>query len=118
MAARRQKKRQLLNRQSRITHLVQQGVSESVMKLMMWGNLRTDMLETYLHLRKDDISKAMATLNGVETPDTSDAVSPLEPKQCPGCKRIWPPDAGWCMGCGLGLTETAADEKGARRPRP
>ncbi|EJG06651.1 integrase family protein [Methanofollis liminatans DSM 4140] len=100
-----------LFRHSRITHLVQQGVSESVIKLMMWGNLRTDMLETYLHLRKDDISKAMATLNGVETPDTSDAVSPLEPKQCPRCKRIWPPDAGWCMACGLELTEAAADEK-------
>jgi len=100
-----------LFRHSRITHLVQQGVPESVIKLMMWGNLRTDMLETYLHLRKDDISKAMATLNGVETPDTSDVVSPLEPKQCPRCKRIWPPDAGWCMSCGLELTEAAADEK-------
>lgn len=30
-------------RHSRITHLINQGMKESVIKLMMWGNLNTDM---------------------------------------------------------------------------
>ena len=33
-------------RHSRITHLIKDGVSESVIKLMMWGTINTPMFQT------------------------------------------------------------------------
>ncbi|MDT8358519.1 MAG: tyrosine-type recombinase/integrase, partial [Methanomicrobiaceae archaeon] len=42
-------------RHSRITHLIREGVSESVIKLMMWGTINSKMFHTYAHLTGNDI---------------------------------------------------------------
>lgn len=100
-----------LFRHSRITHLVQQNVNESVIKLMMWGHLDTDMLKTYLHLRRRDIDKAMAGLAGVDAPEEGRGSTALEPRQCPRCHRVWGPTIDYCGACGCELTEKATDER-------
>ncbi|PKG31120.1 tyrosine-type recombinase/integrase, partial [Methanoregula sp.] len=51
-------------RHSRITHLMQQGYSESVIKKMMWGNITTKMFATYAHLTDSDIDDEIARKQG------------------------------------------------------
>ncbi|MDK2974732.1 MAG: integrase/recombinase XerD [Methanofollis sp.] len=92
-----------LFRHSRITHLITQGVNESVIKLMMWGNLNTDMFQTYAHLTGLDIDREILGHYGVaidgEVPDTS-----LEPQECPRCHAINAPTARYCTTCHRSLT--------------
>lgn len=92
-----------LFRHSRITHLITQGVNESVIKLMMWGNLSTDMFGTYAHLTGRDIDREILGHYGVtvaaEAADTS-----LEPRECPGCHTINAPTARYCTTCHRALT--------------
>ena len=99
-----------LFRHSRITHLIQQGVSESVIKLMMWGSVRTDMFEVYAHLTGVDIDRAMLELNGIkEAEDTK--VDRLEPRQCENCRTICGPTTNYCPTCGFSLTAEAEIQK-------
>lgn len=93
-------------RHSRITHLIQSGVSESVIKLMMWGNITTDMFQTYAHLTGGDIDTAMFELNGIKKPDKKESRG-LTPRQCSRCLAINGPTQGFCGTCGLPLTEEA-----------
>jgi len=100
-----------LFRHSRITHLSQKGLNESVIKMMMWGDVNTDMMKVYQHLTNDDVDATIAELNGVSIPDTpSDkkrkrAMSPL---QCPRCATVNSPTMKYCGNCGAPLT---ADEE-------
>jgi uncharacterized paraquat-inducible protein A len=96
-------------RHSRITHLIQQGYSESVIKLMMWGNVTTSMFRTYAHLGNRDIDKEIALHQGILMPDRRDE-SVMKPRQCPRCHDINSPTAVYCEKCGLPLTPDAADE--------
>ncbi len=98
-----------LFRHSRITHLIQQGVSESIIKLMMWGSVKTDMFETYAHLTGGDIDRAIFELNGIKGAD-KDKAEKLEPRQCENCKTICGPLTKYCPACGRGMTEDARKE--------
>lgn len=95
-------------RHSRITHLIQQDCGESVIKLMMWGNISTDMFQTYAHLTNADIERVMAEKAGIVTPAKKKAQS-LEPKQCQRCYTINGPTHKFCASCGLALTGEAVD---------
>jgi len=97
-----------LFRHSRITHLIQQGVSESVIKLMMWGSVKTDMFETYAHLTGTDIDRAMFELNGIKEPGKAKPEK-LEARQCPNCYEISGPLTNFCPKCGNQLTEEAKE---------
>jgi len=98
-----------LFRHSRITHLIQQGMSESVIKLMMWGSLTTSMFQTYAHLTNRDIDSAMAKLTGVTTEEEERSVA-LEAKQCPRCHSVNGPTYHFCATCGLALDQDAEIE--------
>lgn len=93
-----------LFRHSRVTHLIRENVNESVIKLMMWGNLNTPMLKTYTHLTGVDIDAEMLRTYGI-APAPEMRSKKLAPIQCPECKQIWP--AGWRVcECGEILDET------------
>ena len=96
-------------RHSRITHLIKEGVPESVIKLMMWGNISTDMFRTYAHLTGQDIDSAMLKSYGISATDTNSNASRLEPCQCPHCKKINPPVSNYCVSCGQSLTSVVID---------
>ena len=103
-----------LLRHSRITHLIQQGYSESVIKLMMWGNITTDMFRTYAHLVNSDIENEVAIKQGITIPEQRKKSDMLEPRQCPVCYTINGPTYNFCSTCGRELTpETAIGKSNA-----
>lgn len=67
-------------RHSRITHLIQQGVGESVIKLMMWGSVDSRMFISYAHLTGVDIDREICKLYGIEPTTTSLPVMHLSRK--------------------------------------
>ncbi len=94
-----------LLRTSRITHMVSQNYQESVIKQSMWGNLKTDMFETYVKLGEDDIdaeylSKAGIVLKG-------DVVDEIKPRPCPNCHTVNAPTFEHCYKCGWALSPEA-----------
>ncbi len=93
-----------LFRHSRITHLINEGVSESVIKMMMWGSVQTDMFKTYAHLTGNDIDNELKRLYGIESEEKKRKPR-LEPRICPQCKNIMPPVAEYCALCGESLME-------------
>jgi len=98
-------------RHSRITHMIKEGVSESVIKLMMWGSLTTDMFQTYAHLTGKDIDSEILRTYGINENETGEALQEkrLEPVQCPHCRHINAPISGFCNLCGRSLTEEATE---------
>ena len=102
-------------RHSRITHLIQEGVPESVIKLMMWGNIGSTMFQTYAHLAGSDIDAAILKNYGVKAlnGDTPNGLR-LEPRQCEHCYVVNAPTSNFCSGCGRPLDPLTAmklDEK-------
>lgn len=95
-------------RHSRITHLIQEGYKESVIKLMMWGHLETDMFSVYAHLTSTDIDDEVAAQNGIKPPAAKEKAECLGPRQCMRCYSVNPPTHEFCSKCGLPLTEEAA----------
>lgn len=95
-------------RHSRITHLIKEGVPESVIKLMMWGNISTDMFRTYAHLTGKDIDAAMLQQYGISIAEQKKELSRLVPHQCPHCKNICSPVSNYCAVCGRRMTEEIA----------
>jgi len=92
-----------LFRHSRITHMVQEGVSESVIKLIMWGSVHSKMLHTYAHLTGKDIERELRRVYGIEDHEDEKQKAVLEPHVCPHCHMIMPPAAEYCAICGESL---------------
>ena len=80
----------------------------SVIKLMMWGNLNTDMFATYAHLTGQDIDKEVLGQYGIIQQEETEERH-LEPVQCPGCKTINAPCANYCSTCGRSFTGDGED---------
>jgi len=98
-------------RHSRITHLIQQGVGESVIKLMMWGSLKTTEFDTYAHLTGTDIDREIFKLYGVEASASQISASEnVEPRICIYCNEINAPISEYCHVCGHPLTEESGAE--------
>lgn len=95
-------------RHARVTHLSAEGLSESVIKLMIWGDVGTSMLGRYQHLSNQDIDRQVRELYGLV--DKSAAPDPMEPRQCNRCYLVNKPDAHYCNRCGAALTEEARRE--------
>jgi site-specific recombinase XerD len=96
-------------RHTRITHLIQQGVNESVIKLMMWGSIDSKMFSNYAHLTGNDIDREIHRLYGIDPKSTQEEENvTLEPKVCPYCKEINSPVSMHCHICGHALSAKAA----------
>ncbi|HDR74085.1 MAG TPA: integrase [Methanoculleus sp.] len=93
-------------RHSRITHLISQGMNESVIKLMMWGNINTNMFATYAHLTGSDIDNEVLGQYGIVQQKKQDTTC-LEPIQCTGCHTINTPNSRFCSLCGRSFSEDA-----------
>ena len=95
-------------RHARATHLAADGYSETVIKLMLWGDVNTPMLGAYLHLSNQDIDREFDERHGFADP--KDRHDPMEPRQCNRCYLVNKPDAHYCNRCGAALTEEARRE--------
>jgi len=94
-------------RHSKITHLIQDGAQESMIKLLGWGHTSTGMMDKcYSHLSSSDVKREMARIAGVQIEEKPRSKA-LEPRQCPRCGMINGPTLQWCSVCSLELTEEA-----------
>lgn len=94
-----------LFRHSRITHWVETGLSESVIKLQSWGNLKSPMLATYAHVSDAAIDRAMLEHAGIrQHEDTQEMPKPI---QCPQCDTVNAPNSPACYVCGCPFTRDA-----------
>jgi len=89
-------------RTSRITHLIRQGYSESIIKLMMWGNITTDMFKTYAYLTNEDIDNEVLERQGIKK-NISKSEPVMVPVQCSRCLTINSPASHYCCICGRPL---------------
>ena len=93
-----------LFRHSRVTHLLQKGYSETTIKKMMWGNMNTAMLETYVHLTDADIDNEVLSREGIR-PIHENKTSEMAAQQCNSCHAINPPTHNFCSLCGKPLNK-------------
>lgn len=100
-----------LLRHSRITHMVRDGMGESIVKQIAWGNQSTDMLATYNHITNETIMDAVAEKYGIKKPEKKEEKNLFEPVQCPDCGTVNPPGMKYCGLCMRGLTEEARAER-------
>jgi site-specific recombinase XerD len=96
-------------RHSRITHLVREGISESVIKAVAWGSQDSRMLKTYLHLTGQDVDNEMLRLYGIDVPERRKERG-LKPHQCGHCSTINAPTSNYCSTCGHPLTKEALED--------
>ena len=99
-----------LFRSSRVTHLVQQGYAESVIKKMIWGNVNTRVYQTYCILSDQDIDRELNEKAGIVKPRDPETI-PTRPRKCPECGLINPPTSVWCGKCMNPLTQEARDRR-------
>jgi len=92
-------------RSSRITHMVAQNYQESVIKQSMWGNLKTDMFETYVKLGEGDIDAEYLEKAGVVV--KKDTADELKGRPCPNCHEVNAPTFDHCYKCGWALSPEA-----------
>ena len=103
-----------LMRHSRVTEMLQQGVSETAVKKMCWGTTTTPMLATYEHMSDDSLDAEILAGKGIETPEKKKAVKKAE--QCPDCATICPVNARLCPYCGYAFDpELRKEVAGAKR---
>lgn len=98
-----------LFRHSRITHLIREGASESVIKMLMWGSVNSRMLDTYLHLVGADVDREIFRLYNIDQ-ETRKGARRLEPRLCAHCQTLNGPTTRYCTTCLRPLEEQAAAE--------
>jgi len=96
-----------LFRHSRITNMIRQGFSESIIKMMMWGSLSSEQLSTYTHLQNNDIDAEIAKRAGICI-DENAPVETFTTRICSRCNHVNAPDINFCGVCGLPLDESTA----------
>ncbi|EHQ36457.1 tyrosine-type recombinase/integrase [Methanoplanus limicola] len=97
-----------LFRKSRITHMITQNYQESIIKKTMWGNLNTNMFQTYVRLSEDDIDNEFLKHAGIVRDDEQEK-DLLLPITCSQCHTVNAPDSMFCYKCGNPLNEEAEE---------
>lgn len=87
-------------RHTRVTHLIKMGVREDVIKLMMWGSTKTEMLQTYDQISEKDIDDIVTKMEGIELKPIP-GERPLAARRCPNCGAIVGPTFRFCGKCGM-----------------
>jgi len=95
-----------LFRHSAITQAVREGLPETVLKSIMWGNVETGMLRTYSHLSNPDIENAIKARHGIPTgQDQEQGRKTFVPRICKFCSAKNVPTNVYCGQCGKSLEE-------------
>jgi hypothetical protein len=99
-----------LFRHSRITHLIQEGVSESVIKMMMWGSVNARSFAIYTHLTGMDVDRELCRVYGIDSSITNKKEKTLVPTICSRCQEICGPTIRYCPSCGQSLRSDTITE--------
>ena len=84
--------------------VISPGNSETITKMMCWGNIRTGMFETYVHMTGSDIDNEVLTRQGIHRPETERSEA-MDPRICEHCHTINAPGHQFCSRCGRSLTK-------------
>ena len=96
-------------RHTRITHVLREGMNETLCKKAFWGNQSTAMIGTYGHLTSSDLENEYMRLAGINVERKNKDESP-KPIHCPQCHHVCPPGSKICPNCGKALTKDVEDE--------
>jgi len=100
-----------LMRHTRITHMIEEGVDEAVIKMFMWGTLRTTQLPTYAHVTDAAMDRRYLEQRGIPL-NKQKAPKKYIPSVCPNCGESNSPTARFCANCGDALTEEVTTNMG------
>lgn len=93
-----------LMRHCNVTRMLEQGYTDSTIKLVHWGTLKTQMLGTYGHVSNKSIDDETLGKEGVIQTSKRQR---KQVHQCPNCQLIVTPTMQYCPKCGQSLTEQA-----------
>jgi integrase len=104
-----------LLRHCRVTDMISSGAKESIVSLMCWGSVGSQMMKKYLHLSGVQVDEEIARLYGIRPAGRPNKGEEFKPRQCPSCGEVSSPTTRFCGTCGRSLTEGARDEEGEVR---
>ena len=96
-----------LLRHTRVTDMISSGAKESIVSLMCWGSVGSQMMKKYLHLTGVQIDDEIARLYGIRPAGRPKKDEEFKPRQCPHCGEVASPTSRFCPRCGSPLTEEA-----------
>lgn len=96
-------------RHSAITQMMEDGLGETVIKRIAWGNEDSEQLSTYAHIKDVHVIDSVKARWGIEkTPVKLKERKAFGPIQC-RCGYVNPPGLKFCGQCGKGLTPDAVE---------
>jgi integrase/recombinase XerD len=93
-----------LLRHSSVTRMLEEGYSDSTIRMVHWGSQTTNMLGTYGHVSATAIDAEILGMAGIKNLDKKER-KPVN--QCPKCSRIVKPDDQFCPTCAGALSDVA-----------
>lgn len=90
-----------LFRYSRIAHLIEDGMRESAIAVMMWGTSDTGMLRSFVHLDTDDIDTEVARIYGFPDPIAVPITCQVRPLPCVQDPAVIPSDINTPPNCDI-----------------
>jgi integrase len=97
-----------LFRHSNVSRMLEEGYSDSTIRMVHWGSQTTTMLGTYGHVSNQAVDNEILDKAGVIRVEKKER-KPVN--QCSGCYTILTPTQKFCPACGLPQTEDAKQEK-------
>ena len=95
-----------LFRHSNVTRMLEEGFSDSTIRMIHWGSQTTSMLGTYGHVSPGAIDAEILDKAGVVRAEKKEK---KKVDQCSRCYTILTPTQGFCPKCGMPQTEEARD---------
>lgn len=95
---------------SRLTNLVEKGLSEFELKRLRGWKMDSKMPRRYIHMSGKGLNDKMLELAGIKEPEKQTKESPLKPKECYRCKHKNAPDAKYCEKCNFTISQEAFQE--------
>jgi integrase/recombinase XerD len=96
-----------LFRHSSVTRMLEEGYSDSTIRMVHWGSQKTSMLSTYGHVSPQAIDNEILDKAGIKNADKKKERK--QPTQCPSCHTIVKPTDEYCRTCGASLTQKAIE---------
>lgn len=96
-----------LFRHSNVTRMLEEGYSDSTIRMVHWGSQSTTMLSTYGHVSSAAIDAELLDKAGVVSREKKDR---KQVHQCYDCKTILKPGDEFCPKCGKPQSEEARQQ--------
>lgn len=96
-------------RHSRASHLATEMTEAQLCEWFGWVQ-GSDVPQRYVHLSGRDLDNDYLAMHGIEPEDEQQGDDKPEVIECPRCSELNQPKATFCMQCGFGLDQDAAED--------